>query len=386
VTTALRAAALSLLLLSLPASAPAEIDIPIQDRPLVRVLVSDGQKSIPVSVKGAYRVRLLPSMQIVKNGSKLVNVHVSASRTGIRFGTTEYPGRGVRIEPVEERDLFLRKARYRGMLDILKDPSGGVYAINRIDVESYLYGVLHHEVSPWWPMEALKAQAIAARSYALYQASVSTKAEYDVKSTTSSQVYGGSSNERFRSKSAVDKTAGQVLAYEGKIFPAYFHSVCAGQTAASNELWKIAMPPLSGRVLCGFCRISPHSQWNVRVPVSEIEEILARNGRPLGRILETRIVTRTPSNRAGSLRIVGTQGETTVAAKDFRVWIGGDRLRSTTFSIVTHEDAVEFRGRGWGHGVGLCQWGTLGQSLLGRKHDEILQFYYRESEIKNVYL
>ena len=196
----------------------------------------------------------------------------------------------MRFESAGDRELTLGKSRFRGTLDVVKDASWKVSAVNTLDVESYLYGVLHNEVSSWWPMEALKAQAIAARSYALYQAAVNQSAEYDVKSGTSSQVYRGSATERFRTKAAVDQTAGEVLTYESKVFPAYFHAVCAGQTAAADELWKINLPPLAGRVGCGFCKISPHYYWHVRVPLTEIEEKVNQIGRPLGQILAIQII------------------------------------------------------------------------------------------------
>ena len=300
---------------------------------------------------------------------------------GLRLGKEEWQTRGLRFEPLEDRDLFLNQSQFRGTVDILKGNNALLYAINRLNVEDYLYGVMHHEVAPWWPMEVLKAQAIAARTYALYQAQVSRPVEFDLKSSTSSQVYGGSTTEKFRTKRAVDLTVGEVLVYQGKIFPAYFHATCAGVTAGAQELWKIDLAPLSGGARCTFCRLSPHFYWQVKVPVSEIEEKMAKYGHPVGRILKIEIITQTSSGRVGSLRITGTAGDFVMAAKDFRIWIGGDRIRSTCFAVILKEDMAEFSGRGWGHGVGLCQWGALGQALLGHDHEKILKFYYPGAEI-----
>lgn len=346
----------------------------------VRVLVSENQKFIRVVVRGGYAVRALPSLELLDQGKGL-NAPVVPTPRGLKVGGREFAVQGVRIEPAEDRDLLANRSRFRGYLDIRRDPGGTMFAVNTLGMEKYLYGVLHHEVSAWWPMEALKAQAIAARSYAAYQASVSRKALYDLKSSTSSQVYGGSTTERLRTKRAVDLTAGQVLAFEGKVFPAYFHATCAGKTAAASELWKISMPPLDGGSACGYCKISPHYYWNARVPLSEIEDLLKKNGRPVGQLLDIAPVTQTPSHRVGRIRFRGTLGESVIAAKDFRVWIGGNRMKSTAFTVSVTEDAAVFRGKGWGHGVGLCQWGALGQALLGRKHGEILRFYYPKSKI-----
>jgi stage II sporulation protein D len=346
----------------------------------IRVLIADNQKSVKITIEGAYRLILLPSMQVIKKGQKL-NVVLSPTPRGLRVGTQEWPAEGVRIDAAVARDIYVNKSRFRGSVQFKKASSGLLYGVNRLDIEDYLYGVLHYEVSSWWPMEALKAQAIAARSYATYQASVSQRNEYDLKSGTSSQVYGGSANERYRTNKAVDATRGEVLTHKGKIFPAYFHATCGGLTAGAKELWKIDVPPLVGRKYCGFCRLSPHFNWTAKVPLSLIEEKMNKNGRPLGQILSIELVTRTPSNRVGSLRVTGTLQETVVAAKDFRVWIGGDKMRSTSYSVEIDEDTAVFRGKGWGHGVGLCQWGALGQALLGRHHEEILRFYYPASDI-----
>lgn len=349
--------------------------------PAVRVLVSENQKLIRLTVKGDCQIRALPSLEIIKKGTKLTHIPITPTPRGVKIGTAEFLVRGIRIEPKLDRDLYLDESRFRGFADVLKDPKGSLYAINTLPIEKYLYGVLHHEVAPWWPMDALKAQAIAARTYAMYQIQVSKRQEFDVKSSTSSQVYGGSTTERARSKRAVDATRGKILSFEGKVFPAYFHATCGGVTAGAQELWKINIPPLAGGVTCGYCRISPHREWEAKVPLADIEEKMSKNGRSVGRLLKIEPVSMTPSGRVGSLRITGTGGDLVMAAKDFRVWVGGNKMRSTNFTVTIQEDTAVFKGEGWGHGVGLCQWGTLGQALLGRNFENILQFYYPGARI-----
>ena len=108
---------------------------------------------------------------------------------------------------------------------------------------------------------------------------------------------------------------------------------------------------------------------------------MSKYGRPAGQILKIEVISLTPSDRVGSLRITGASQEVVVAAKDFRVWVGGDRLRSTRFTVTVSDDMAEFRGKGWGHGVGLCQWGAFGQALLGHSYEKIIEFYYPGSKI-----
>jgi stage II sporulation protein D len=349
----------------------------------VRVLVAENRKELTVSVKGRYTIRVLPSRKVARQAQKMTSERLIATPRGFKLGAQEWAAEGLLIEPASDRDLYLGQTRFRGQISVFKAP-GGLYAVNRLDIERYLYGVLHHEVAPWWPMEALKAQAIAARTYAVYQVQQSKAAPYDLKSSTASQVYGGSTTERYRTRKAVDRTAGQVLVYEGKVFPAYFHATCGGVTAAASELWKIDLAPIGGGVKCGFCRISPHFYWQAKVPLSAIEDSLRTNNRAVGQVLRVELVSRTPSGRVGSVKITGTQSEAVVAAKDFRVWVGGDLMKSTDFTVEVKDDLAEFKGKGWGHGVGLCQWGTLGKALLGTSFKDILQFYYPGSALSKI--
>ena len=348
----------------------------------VRVLVLEDVKTITVSVSGDYTIKLLPSQNIFKKGHGLVYLPIAGSKNGILIDGVAVPTRGIRVEPVLDRDLFLNEYQFRGSLDILKNEKDDLAVVNGLDMESYLYGVLPHEVASWWPLQALKAQSVAARTYARYEMSKRKKYDYDLKSDTSSQVYKGSGREKERTNRAVNQTAGKVLTYEGKLFPTYFHATCGGQTAAAQELWDIELPPLAGGQKCSYCRISPHFDWKSKLPLAAIEQIMIQNKRPVGQILGLEIITQTPSGRAGSIRVKGTTGVFIMAAKDFRIWVGGNNLRSTNFTVSIKDDEAIFVGKGWGHGVGLCQWGALGQALLGKSYQEILTYYYPGSKIE----
>lgn len=373
----IRAIALAVALTCLASVPVTAAENPASRGETVRVLITEDRwTALTVAVKGDYRILSLPEGKLLKQGAGLPKSQIQTAKTGIRFNKQVLAVKGLRIVPAKDGDLYVEGRRFRGSMDVLRAGNGGLYAINRLDLEGYLCGVLHHEVGVWWPAEALKAQAVAARTYALYQVRVSRGREYDVQSGTRSQVYGGSTNERRRTNQAVQDTRGQVLAYTGKVFPAYFHATCAGRTAGARELWSIDLAPISGGVECGYCRYSPHFNWRISLPLSDLEEKLAQHNRPVGRILTVEPLTQTPSGRVGRIRFTGTEGEAEVAAKDFRVWVGGDKIRSTSFEFTLKDDRILIEGRGWGHGVGLCQWGTLGQALLGRKYREILVYYY----------
>ena len=238
---------------------------------MVRVLVTERRTGVILTVKGGWTLRTLPAGTLVARGKNL-SAKLAPAPGGFKFQDRVIAASSLMLQPDTERDLYLDKSRFRGHLRFYRDSGNLLFAVNHLDVEGYLYGVLHHEVGTWWPMGALEAQAIAARTYALYEVQTSKAQLYDLKSGTGSQMYGGSTTERYRAKRAVDHTRGKVLTSQGKIFPAYFHATCAGRTAAAKELWDIDVPALAGGTLCSYCRISPHYYWRAAVPFSEIEQ------------------------------------------------------------------------------------------------------------------
>jgi stage II sporulation protein D len=232
-------------------------------------------------------------------------------------------------------------------------------------------------------MEALKAQAVASRTYAMYQMQENKDNDYDVTSDIYSQVYGGKASERFRTSQAVDETDSQILTFEGKVFPAFFSATCAGHTEDASLLWDTDLTPLKG-VVCGFCRESPHYNWHYVFSLPEIEDKLAQSGRSIKGISQISILGRDNSGRITDLKITSAQEETKIAAKDFRNIIGPNIIRSTNFNVTVVDSDAVFEGLGWGHGAGLCQWGAYFMAKQGYKYEEILKFYYPQAEISSI--
>lgn len=350
----------------------------------IRVLISDGQEVLKLTVMNGYRVIEPKTSKVLAVSKRLVGVNVRSREGGLLLAGVKFPP-NIEIHSDLAADLFINNRPFRGFLSIHRQPDGTLAVVNHIDVEDYLYGVLYHEVGSWWPMESLKAQAIAARTYALYQKRFTTSRTFDVYSNQFSQMYGGADSERNRSNSAVDDTRGQVLTYAGEMFPAYYHSSCGGQTRDSSELWKIKLPPLSGGVICEYCWFSPHYSWHAKVNLRDMEEILKKHGVWVGPIQGMEVVTRSPSGRVLTATVEGTAGEKILDAKSLRLWVGPTVVRSENFETHVRWGKIVFDGKGWGHGVGMCQWGALGQSIIGKKYDEILQFYYPGSQISQFY-
>jgi stage II sporulation protein D len=252
--------------------------------------------------------------------------------------------------------------------------------INHIDLEDYIQGILYHEASHYWPYDALKVQAIVCRTFALYQMQENALKDYDVTSDKYSQVYGGRTSERYRTTKAIEETKGEILTYQNKVFPTYYHATCAGYTEDASFLWNTDVAPLRG-VLCLFCKESPHFKWHYVLSLDDIKDKLIKAGYTVKKIRNIEILGRDRSGRIINLKITTDNRDITIMAKDLRNILGPNIIRSTNFNLrIVDRDAV-FEGFGWGHGVGLCQWGAYFMAKRGYNYKRILEYYYPQAVI-----
>ena len=302
---------------------------------------------------------------------------IEVAGAGTRFENT------IRLSPTEGGRLYIGIRPYRGLLELRRTASGRLTVINEVDLEEYLYGVLKMEVDPEWPADALKAQAVAARTLALQSMGRFASEGYDVRATTDTQVYGGISAEDPRTTAAVEDTRGEIMTYEGRPIFAAYHSDSGGYTESSELVWGGRYPYLQA-VPDPYSTGAPNHEWIVRMDLPAFEERLRRAGRSANGITGIEVVETTPSGRVGLVRITGAQGVATVKGTDLRAIMGATLLRSTLFIVrITPDEQplVEFLGRGSGHGVGLSQWGARGMAASGRTYTEILKYYYTGIEI-----
>lgn len=309
---------------------------------------------------------------------------VEATEEGLRLGSLHLPEQA-RLEPREPGDSFLiGRRRYRGPLILRRNRDKTVTAIEEVAVEDYLQGVLPHEMDPSWPLEALKAQAVVARTFAYTQLGKFRQHGFDLTADTRSQVYGGLGAGHDTIRRAVSETHGEVLGYQGQILSVYYHACCGGHTAHAAAVWGGATqvpPPLWG-VRDRFCERSPLARWSVFFTYDEILAALQRRrliGGPLRRFEIGR------RDRMGYVRTflarVGSE-DLTVAANDFRNWIGNTQMRSTRVQrIRKRANGIEFLGQGSGHGVGLCQWGARLQAEKGQDYERLLEFYFPKATL-----
>jgi stage II sporulation protein D len=350
---------------------------------IVRVSIVRDSRELTLAIHGAYRLRDMSNGHVIARGLRLPESQVRLLDRGILIGLDIYPAKRLTIEPAKDASIIIDNRPFRGEVTIIRTPDNHITAVNSINVEDYIKGVLYHEVSHHWPMEALKAQAVAARTYALYSLNPSGKS-YDVTNDIYSQVYGGRDSERYRTDLAVDRTRGEVLTFNHQIIPAYFHATCGGMTEDARELWSLPdLVPLRG-VPCPFCKNSPHMHWRSNFRLRDLQDILNRNGYKIGAIKDISIVDRDRSERIDHLKITSVQGsDLIIKGKDFRDMIGPNVLKSNNYEIAMRGYFVDLIGKGWGHGVGMCQWGALGMAQQQFTYQQILAYYYPGSELMN---
>jgi stage II sporulation protein D len=264
---------------------------------------------------------------------------------------------------------------YRGLLEIRRKGNGRLLVVNELDLEDYLKGVIAAEIPSDWEREALKAQAVASRTYALYQKRTTGKRPYHVLATVDSQVYLGKRGERPRTLSALRETAGEVIRYQGEVIPAFYHASCGGHTEDALGLWGIDAPYLKG-VDCDCQEISAYGDWEKRFPLSDVIRALRREGYPVTTIQGVASGMITAGGRVVDVRFRHPGGTTSVPAESIRAELGHTRVPSVFFEPELADREVVFSGRGRGHGVGLCQWGAQEMALRGYDYRAILLHYY----------
>ncbi len=350
---------------------------------MLRVCVLKDAGTLTLSIKGDYRMLTLYADEVIDKGRDLKGATVVPAPSGLLISGEPLKIHGVRIVPKTDASIYIGERVFRGNVNIIRTEELKLLVINEIDLEDYLKGVLYHEVSHWWPIETLKAQAIAARTYALNQRSARLGKDYDLTSDIYSQVYGGRGSERGRTNMAVELTRGMVLTYNKEIFPAYYHAACGGYTEDASNLWKTDLPPLKVRK-CNFCRLSPHYRWLRKLPIREVEKKLRAADYSVKGLKSITARGTTSSKRVEDIVIIGRE-KTVIPAKDFRLAVSPNVIRSTNFRIKMNRDNIIFYGHGWGHGVGMCQWGAFFLGLKRYKADRILRYYYPGTKIYTIY-
>jgi stage II sporulation protein D len=400
-----------------PPPPPPPVDVaPVANATAVRVGLIVDTSTVSVTSVGDFTVHTQDGRQIASLRGGQTASFRDAGATVSMESTGGPSAAGLRppliIRPASTGGtLTVRNAPYRGELHIQQASGGGLTVVNRLDMETYLLGVVPREIGRFDLdiYEAIKAQAVAARTYAVTYLGRRQQQGFDVYATVEDQVYGGAAAENETVNRAVRETAGEILTYNGQPITAYYHSTCAGQTAAIDEVWNNAPVPylVSVRDIDpqgqAYDRASSRFRWEERWTHEQLVSILNRTladslgGRRIGQIRDMRVLERTPSDRVRRMRIETDAGTFTVG-KDRVRWIlppirNGNPtgiLNSSKFDVALTRSGgrvteIVATGGGWGHGIGMCQVGAMGRARAGQDYRTILGTYYPGTVIRKAY-
>lgn len=253
--------------------------------------------------------------------------------------------------------------------------------IRSLPMEEYLHGVLMAELGPNWPQEALKAQAVAARSFAWQRMENSRRRDYDMRVGVLDQAYQPTKVYPLNILLAVETTEGEILTYNGQPAETLYHAICSGHTADVSKIFNRSIPYLRG-VACSYCRGAPRFAWQWETDLGNWNQRLSLDPQTAGPV---RIARRDGHGRALEVAQGSTSPPRRFAVEEVRNKVGYSNLRSNRFTIRQRGQQLFFAGFGSGHGVGLCQWGSRQQALNGRKYRDILAYYYPGTVLEKRY-
>lgn len=405
-----------------------------------------GKWKIYIEVEDKNRAKII----LGKVNKDKTNVFIIVNDNGYRT-KMNYSGKSIIMENIQQHPQFLPinnksdinsfdlgKRHYRGRLEFGRYNEIGISAVNIISLKFYLYSVLPSEMPSDWPLEALKAQAVTARNYAIYYTKISPKYKdkpYPICDTTKSQVYKGLLEEGDKTNKAVDETSNELIYYNNKIVPVYYFSSSGGHTENSENVWTNKLPYLKG--VPDIYELDPKIEpWIKSITSNEIKKILLAHDINIGNILDVNPVKYTESKRVMNLKIKGTNGEYILQKENIKSWLG---LYSRKFTVVNkaykprnninvrgenlckknidniytinstnktkklklndqliilsknnidnvplingEKNVFVFAGQGSGHGVGMSQSGAKGMAHEGFTYKDILKYYYRGVKI-----
>jgi stage II sporulation protein D len=341
--------------------------------PFVRIALADGLRHVEIGAAETVRV-LDPAGAPLFSLAGPRTVRVVPWGTGLDVvGARRTELRALRFE-AHRGALRVGVREYVGAIEVSRQPQG-LLLVNELPMEEYVGGTVRGEASERWPAEALRALAVVARTYAVYQQGRGAGKVFHMVAGNQDQNFAGRVVDGSPAREAARVTAGQVLTWEGRVFATFYHSDSGGFTEAAQHVFSGEVPPILG-VRDEFSMESPNYTWTVTMSLTVIGERLRRGGVDVGQVSGLTVLERSPSFRVARMAVEHSRGTSTLRGADFRRLIGYDALKSTLFVPTTYNGAVRFEGRGWGHGVGLSQFGAKGMADRGYTYSQILEHYY----------
>ncbi|MDR2708438.1 MAG: SpoIID/LytB domain-containing protein [Elusimicrobiota bacterium] len=343
--------------------------------PEVRVGLMQNVKTFSVSAKQRFWIVDSKGQKITY--SKNSNIKFSFSNN-VAVGAKKAMSLPLTI--VSKGDISINGKYYHGSFEILRAKSG-VTVVNIIDLEEYVKGVVPKEAMPNWKLEALKTQAVISRSWAIANLDKHKNDGFDICADPHCQVYGGADVETPNTDEAVKQTRGQVLIFDGKIANAYYFSNSGGFTEDPNYVWgHTKTPPYLKAKKDPYSKNEPNFNWEFSIGMDAL-----RNKFNLGKISSIKPQGKTASGAPREIVIKHSKGTKTITPVQLRTTLGQTKIKSAFITSIQQSGTnFIFKGNGFGHRVGLSQWGAKAMAELGKNYKSILHFYYPGTKIEQL--
>ncbi len=351
--------------------------------PIIRVLISKNKnlrirsdRSIPLTIDGKFFSSKKIKGLTLKNEKNRKILYFDKNKqkkydlkSNQQFQVSSSDGRGI----------WVGQKRFAGKLNLFVLDSE-ILVVNVLGIEKYLNSVVGSEMPTKWPIEALKAQAIASRTYALKQKGNSL---FDIDSTQKNQVYNGLESRTYKTIRAVKSTRSLVLTYKNKLINALFHSSSGGMTENSQDVWKNKYPYLSS--VRDFDKNNPKFRWKKKFSNSELTNLFPK----IGGLRDIEILDITKTGRVKNVKLIGAYGSDQISGVVLRKRLGlnSNFVRFKFFEEELNNNTPQKKGlivfgQGKGHGVGMSQWGAKYLASRGQKAERILKHFYKGVQIK----
>lgn len=347
---------------------------PLGEDEKLRLLTVDNAKSCSITLTSGYKIINNENELAIASPSYPESITIEMENNKLSIKGKTFNANSLRIIP-DNGIIKIEDCTYRGNAIIYND-NDSLSVINEINLEEYLYSAVGREMSFSTPMEALKAQAVAARSFALFQMKLSKSKKYDFKNFGAYITYSGTDKENSNAIKAVDSTRGEIIKYNGQVAFAPYYANCGGYTEDVKEVWGSYYPYLVSTP-CYFCRDKKHYSWSIEISKNHIVESLKKSGYNISDVTNMDVVETSKTGRMKKLKISTDKGNLFIDTGQLRMLVGSDTLKSTKFKVRPRGETFLFTGKGWGHGVGLCQDGAEGMAKEGYNYKQIISRYYK---------
>lgn len=362
------------------------------DRPSVRVLLIKSISRITIESEASISLKSLTGKGISGGGRGALEIEARNGKVFVRGQPS--PVQAFRIESEQPVKIMQKSVRcggakssvpgmYRGILHVSLR-GNELQVVNEVDIEDYLYGVVPAEIPGSWPLEALSAQAIAARTYVFYQHQHRSASAFDVHDTPRSQAYHGVQCEFKKSTQAVNLTQGRMLLHENEPILAMYTANTGWHSAHVGHIFERSLPYLVG-VEDPFSPNQRHGRWTKTFSLTKVQKMLNEAKLPNKAISRISPKVKTPSGRVIRVDLIYGDDSELLNIRSRTIFRKALKLPEVLFNIIRKDNSLIFEGGGLGHGVGMSQWGAKAMADLNKSHEDILLFYYHDVHLQQAW-